>query len=180
MREGGERRRLLRRWSSLLALHDMRHTNMTYVMFIYFSTYANRNSEEHVIIPCEVAAKSVVPALKALMAKELVEKRGLKQEQVAEVLGISQSAVSKYKSQVRGYAVKIDNMEEVQPLVNNLIDLVVKGDFERMDFLRFFCQACMTIRKTSIMCPFCQKADPQVKIESCGFCMTHESARVKE
>jgi predicted transcriptional regulator len=158
----------------------MRHSNMTYVIFIYFSTHAYTNSEEHVIIPCEIAAKSVVPALKALMAKELVERRGLKQEQVAEALGISQSAVSKYKSQVRGHAVKIDNMEEVQPLVNSLVDLVVDGNFERMDFLRFFCQACMTIRKTSIMCPFCQKADPQVDIDSCGFCMNPEKSGVKE
>jgi|GEM_PF-175188 len=179
MRERGERS-LSRRYSSLLAFHDMRHVNMTYVMFIYFSTHAYRNSEEQLIIPCEVASKSVVPALKALMAKELVKRHGLKQEQAAKLLGISQSAVSKYTKQVRGHAIRIRNMEEVQPLVNSLVDLVMEGNFERADFLNFFCQACMTIRKTCIMCPFCQKADQQTKIQSCGFCVTNERARVKE
>jgi predicted transcriptional regulator len=179
MRERGERS-LSRRRSSLLVFHDMRHVNMTYVMFIYFSTHAYRNSEEQLIIPCEVASKSVVPALKALMVKELLERHSLKQEQAAKLLGISQSAVSKYTKQVRGHAIRIRNMEEVQPLVNSLVDLVVEGNFERTDFLNFFCQACMTVRKTSIMCPFCQKADQQAEIQSCVFCMTHERARVKE
>jgi hypothetical protein len=32
------------------------------------------------MVPCEVAVRSVVPAVKALMATELVEKHGLNQE----------------------------------------------------------------------------------------------------
>jgi hypothetical protein len=122
------------------------------------------------ILPCEVAVKSVIPAIKALMAKELVEEHGLKQDQVAEILGISQSAVSKYSRKVRGYAIKLDDVAEVQPLINDMIILLMNGTYRRTDFLELFCQTCLAIRKTSLMCKFCQKSDPKIKIEECGFC----------
>ncbi|PIU59288.1 hypothetical protein COS86_05035 [Candidatus Bathyarchaeota archaeon CG07_land_8_20_14_0_80_47_9] len=125
------------------------------------------------IAPCEVAVKSVVPAVKALMTKELVEKYGLKQDRVAEILGISQSAVSKYTRQVRGYVIKIDNIDEVQPLIDEMIGMLVSGSCQRMELLRFFCRTCMTIRKTGLMCQFCQKTESRVQIRECSFCITY-------
>jgi len=114
--------------------------------------------------------KSVIPAIKALMAKELVEEHGLKQDQVAEILGISQSAVSKYSRKVRGYVIKLDDVAEVQPLINDMIVLLMNRTYRRTEFLELFCQTCLAIRKTSLMCEFCQKSDPKIKIEECGFC----------
>jgi predicted transcriptional regulator len=122
-------------------------------------------------MPCEVAVKSVVPAIKALIAQELVEKHGLKQDQVAEILGISQSAVSKYTRKVRGYAIRLDDLEEIQPLVEKMVTLIMNATRERAAFLNFFCQTCMTVRKTGLMCQFCQKSNPTVKIEQCTFCL---------
>lgn len=128
------------------------------------------------IIPCEVAVKSVIPAVKALMAQELVEKHNLKQDQVAEILGISQSAVSKYTRKVRGYVIKVDDLEEVQPLIEKMLSLIVNGGFERAEFLNFFCQACAVIRRAGLLCQFCQKADPKIAVAECGFCMTYNLA----
>jgi len=123
------------------------------------------------IIPCEIAVKSVIPAVKALIATELTEKRGLKQEEVAEILGISQSAVSKYARKVRGYVIRVDDIEEIEPLMDKLIGLLVSGTCKREEFLRFFCQTCVTVRKTGLMCQFCQKTDPKIRVEECGFCL---------
>lgn len=124
------------------------------------------------ILPCEIATRSVVPAIKAAIAKQLVKTRGLKQDQVAEMLGISQSAVSKYTRQVRGYVVKIDDIEEIRPLISEMINLLVDKNSERTEFLSLFCQACLAIRKKRRMCQLCQKTDPKIKIEECRFCLT--------
>jgi len=125
------------------------------------------------IIPCEIATKSVIPAVKALIARELVEKCSLKQDKVAEILGVSQSSVSKYTRKVRGYVIKIDDIEEIEPLIGKMIGLLVSGTYERAEFLRIFCQTCINIRKTSVMCQFCRKADRNIKIEECGFCLAY-------
>ena len=122
------------------------------------------------ILPCEIAVKSVIPAIKATLAKELVETYSLTQNQAAEILGISQSAVSKYTKQVRGHVIEITDIEEIRPLINSLINLLVKEDPRRAEFLKLFCQICMEVRAKGLMCQFCQKADPKIKMEECGFC----------
>ena len=124
------------------------------------------------IVPCEIAVKSVIPAVKALLAKELVEKRGLKQDEVAEILGMSQSAVSKYTRKVRGYVIKVNGIDEIEPLIDKMISVLISETPQRDEFLRFFCQTCMAIRKKGLMCQFCQKADPKIKVEECSFCIT--------
>jgi predicted transcriptional regulator len=139
-------------------------------MFIYFSHKNTITSDDRLIIPCEIVVKSVVPAVKALMAKELVEKHGLKQDEVAELLGISQSAVSKYTRKIRGYVIKIDEIEEIEPTIEKMINLIINGPSERGEFLKAFCQTCVTIRKTGLMCQFCQQANSDKKVEQCSFC----------
>jgi predicted transcriptional regulator len=123
------------------------------------------------IVPCEIAVKSVIPAVKAMLARELVEKRSLKQDEVAEILGISQSAVSKYNRKARGYVIRADGLEEIEPLVGKMINVLVDETSERGTFLRFFCQTCVAIRKAKLMCPFCQKTDPTPEVKECSFCL---------
>ncbi len=130
----------------------------------------------NLIIPCEVAAKSVVPAVKALIAKNLVEKHGLRQDQVATILGMSQSAISKYTRKVRGYAIKIDDIKKIQPLISRMIVLLLSETYQRREFLNIFCQTCVTIRGTRLMCVFCNKTDPEIEIEECRFCLAYDKA----
>lgn len=124
--------------------------------------------------------KSVVPAVKALMANQLVEKHGLKQGQVAKILGISQSAVSKYTCKVRGCVISIDDLDEIQPLMDKMTALVMSDTYDRRRFLLFFCQTCVAIRKTSLMCLFCQKTEPAIKSDGCDFCLANDSNAAEE
>jgi predicted transcriptional regulator len=148
---------------------------MTYVMFIYLSKQPNLNGEDPLILPCEVAVKSVVPAVKALMAQQLVEQHGLKQDQVANILGISQSAVSKYSKKVRGYVIEVEKVEPIQPLISDMIIMLMKGEYQRDDFLQLFCQICAIVRQTGIVCQFCRKSESKIEIKECSFCLEIKS-----
>lgn len=119
--------------------------------------------------------KSVLPAIKALMAKELVEQHGFKQDQVAEILGISQSAVSKYSRKIRGYVIKVDDIQEISPLIKGMIILLLNRTHQRRELMRLFCETCVTIRGTSLMCVFCEKSDPKIQIQDCRFCIDQVS-----
>lgn len=124
--------------------------------------------------------RSVVPAVRALLAKELVEKYNMKQNQVAEILGLSQSAVSKYTTETRGYVIKIEYVQEIQTPVEDMIALLINKKYERTDFLKLFCQACTIIRNKALMCKFCHKADPTVEIGECDLCLAHLNSRKKK
>ena len=121
-----------------------------------------------------MAVKSVVPAIKALMAKKLVEEHGLKQDQVAEMLGISQSAVSKYSRNIRGYAVRLDSIEEIYPLLNEMATLAMTKTYKRACFIELFCETCVAIRRKKVMCSLCQKSDSTINIQQCGSCYKFE------
>jgi predicted transcriptional regulator len=145
--------------------------DMTYVIFIYFSAQPNSIGEYSVILPCEITVKSVVPAVKALMAQRLVEQHGLNQDQVAELLGISQSAVSKYAKKVRGHVLMLDSVESIQPLISDMITMLMNGDYQRADFIQLFCRTCAIIRRTGMVCEFCRKSEIRMNIAECSFCV---------
>jgi uncharacterized protein len=48
------------------------------------------------LLPSEIESKSLIPAVRAILAKDLVKAKGLKEEEVAKLLGITQAAVSNY------------------------------------------------------------------------------------
>jgi predicted transcriptional regulator len=126
------------------------------------------------IIPCEVSVKSVVPAIRALVATQLTEEYSLKQDDVAEILGISQSAVSRYTRKNRGYAIGVGDIQGIQPLINKMASLLLNRNYQRQEFLVIFCQTCAMVRRSSLMCPFCRRSDPKIEIEQCNFCTTYD------
>jgi len=126
------------------------------------------------IIPCEVAAKSVIPALRAMIARELIEDYGMKQELVAERLGVTQAAVSKYQHQVRGEAVDLEAAGEVRQMSRDIAATLVRAP-NPLEVSRQFCQACTDIRALGLMCETCRKVDPSWDVEHCTICFGHHS-----
>ena len=108
-----------------------------------------------------MASKSVIPALRALVARELIEEYGLKQEQVATKLGVTQAAVSKYQHQVRGEAVELGSAPEVRAMSKDIASMLSKNP-NPLAVSRKLCQACTDIRALGLMCETCRKVDPTV------------------
>ncbi len=52
--------------------------------------------------PCEIIVWNIVPIIRKEFAKNLIENHGLNQKKVADKLGITESAVSRYVSGKRG------------------------------------------------------------------------------
>jgi predicted transcriptional regulator len=142
---------------------------MTYVILIYIYPRI-RISGEKLLPPCEVGVKAVLPAIRALMAKAIIEKHGMKEKQAAEILGLSQSAVSRYVTKGRGNIIVIESIAEVQTLVDNMITLLIKEPDKKTEILKLFCQTCRTIREKGLMCELCQKNWEKNRAETCTFC----------
>ena len=121
------------------------------------------------ILPCEVGVKTVLPAVKAIMARSIVEKHGLNEKQTADLLGISQSAVSRYIGRERGNRLTIENTEIIA-LIDQMITHLMKKPDNRSEILRLFCQTCTAIRQKGLMCAACKKEMRQELAEKCFFC----------
>jgi len=124
----------------------------------------------NLILPCEVGVKTVLPAVKAIMARSIVEKHGLNEKQTAELLGLSQSAVSRYVNKERGNLLTVENATEVLALIDQMVTSLIKEPNNKTEILKLFCQTCKAIREKGLMCPHCQKEMPQEWAENCFFC----------
>jgi len=123
-------------------------------------------------MPCEVAVKSLVPAIRALIARELTQTHKLKQDEAARLLGITQAAVSKYTRQVRGRALDIEKIEEAHAMTVTMTNLLAKGQISRPELVKKFCSICGIVRQTGAMCQLCKRSNPSIDVERCLVCMS--------
>jgi len=123
-------------------------------------------------MPCEVAVKCVLPVIRAMLAKELMAKNGMKQTEVAEILSVSQPAISLYSRKVRGTAISLENDEDIGKLVRNVAAALAENKFSRQDMILMYCEICKMIRAKGLLCELHKAFDPTINIETCELCRT--------
>jgi predicted transcriptional regulator len=105
------------------------------------------------------------------MARTIVEKHGMKEKQAAALLGLSQSAISRYTTKNRGNIITIENEPEVQKLIDQMIQMLLYGkNHQTTEILELLCQTCKVIRQKGLMCELCQKKTGETTAEICAFC----------
>lgn len=112
-----------------------------------------------------------MPAIRALMARTVIEKHGMKEKQAAALLGLSQSAISRYTTKNRGNIITIENEPEVQKLIDQMIRMLLHGKkHQPTEILELLCQTCKVIREKGLMCELCHKKAGNSTAEICAFC----------
>ena len=76
------------------------------------------------ILPEELTSTSVIPAIRALIVKRLVEEHGMTQQEAAQHLGVTQPAVSKYLHHKRGAAIRLHGIKEIDQATNEIANMV--------------------------------------------------------
>ncbi len=92
---------------------------------------------------CEDAALNLLPTIRALIAKELKEKYNLTQEKIAELLDITQPAVSQYLKEARGKnAKKIEKNHELMKIIEEIAFRIKNNDIKDNEISKKICQIC--------------------------------------
>jgi predicted transcriptional regulator len=108
------------------------------------------------------------------MARSIVQKHGLNEKQAADLLGLSQSAISRYVGRERGSGlVAIESTAEVLALIDQMVTVLIQEPQNKTRVLELFCQTCSVIRQKGLMCPKCREQMPLEWAEKCFFCADH-------
>lgn len=126
------------------------------------------------LLPCEVAVKSLLPPVRAALAKQLMAKHGLKQVEAAKLLGVSQPAISLYGKKIRGKALDLEKDKEVMGLIEEMADSLANKSLTPKDFTLKFCEICKTARAKGLLCNIHKVLDPAFDTEKCQLCMFSE------
>lgn len=77
------------------------------------------------LLPSEIESRSLIPAIRAIISRRLVNEYNMKEEDVAKLLGITQAAVSNYIRGTRGDAELAKRLMS-EPTVIRRIDEISK------------------------------------------------------
>jgi len=122
------------------------------------------------ILPEELASKSVIPAIRALIVKRLVEEHGMTQQEAAKLLGVTQPAVSKYLHQKRGAAIRLNGIMEIDRATNEIANMVSSKKVKPLDVMSRIEAACEFVRKNRYMCDLHKRLEPGIDVNSCHVC----------
>ena len=106
------------------------------------------------------------------MVRRLVDRYGMTQQQAAQLLGITQPAVSKYVNNKRGVAIKLEGINHVDRAANRIAALLVSGKAEQLQIMSKLNEVSMHVRKSRLMCDLHRRLEPGVNLGHCRICET--------
>jgi predicted transcriptional regulator len=131
------------------------------------------------LLPCEVAVKAVIPAIRSAIARELTQSHGLKQQKVAELLGITQTAVSKYTRFYRGTVIEVQRIDEANVIIEETVTSLANGQMDKYQLAQQLCVICGIIREKGVMCELCSISDPTIDNSKCLACCPNHHNHIR-
>lgn|GEM_PF-424245 len=110
---------------------------------------------------CEVFVKKILPALRALLARELIERHGLTQLEVSRILGVSQPLINYYLTGRRKvpYANTLSKCPKVVSVVRSVARMLVMEDPRNREDVNVACLLCTALRTSDAL---------KEALEACG------------
>ncbi len=124
--------------------------------------------------PCEVVVKEVLPAIRAMLVRELVERHRLSQVEVARKLGITQPAVSQYLRMLRGAGRGSALFKSIEKHVRELAEDIARGKLKRKQVIEHYCLICRSMGQRELICLLHMRAAPYLRREGCRICLPRD------
>jgi len=124
------------------------------------------------LLPDEIASKSVIPAIRAMVVRRLVDEYGMTQQQAACLLGITQPAVSKYMHNKRGIAIRLDGIDRVNEAASKIAAMLVSGKAGQVQIMSKLNDVSVQVRKSRLMCDLHRRLEPGLNLGGCRICET--------
>ncbi|MGH9972823.1 MAG: transcriptional regulator [Nitrososphaeraceae archaeon] len=125
------------------------------------------------LLPSEIESKLLIPAVRAILSKELVTEKGLKEEEVARLLGITQAAVSNYLRGTRGdneLISKLVSLSEIMSMIKEISDDLSTNRAYTAKTLSKFIALCNYMRYSLIICDAHHSLERNIDEKVCEQC----------
>jgi len=122
------------------------------------------------LLPDEIASKSAIPAIRAMVVRRLVNRHRMTQQQAARLLGITQPAVSKYMHKKRGIAIKLEGRADIDQAASKIAALLVSGKAGQIQIMTKMNEISMHVRKSRLMCELHKRLEPELNLGACRVC----------
>ncbi len=118
----------------------------------------------------EVASRYVYPSLRRRLVEHLRE-RGLKQTEIAELLHITQSAVSRYLREERGMLIDVSSFQDIDGKIAELADRIIKKRPDEYEIHTELVKLSLEFLGKGYGCSFHAEIDPGIDPKECHVCI---------
>lgn len=125
------------------------------------------------LLPSEIESRLLIPAIRAILSKELVIEKGLKEEEVARMLGITQAAVSNYLRGTRGdneLISKLMSLSEIMSMIKEISNDLSTNRAYTAKTLSKFIGLCNYMRYSLIICDAHHSLERNIDEKVCEQC----------
>lgn len=123
-------------------------------------------------LPCEALIEHLLPLIRRVLAKELVNRHGMSQVQASRILGVTQPAVSNYlRSEPRVRMELEGSLGEVEMMVEELSEDLLKGRLTQVEALKRICSLCIQMRNRGPLCRIHGESLPSLQPDRCSLCL---------
>ncbi|MGC8975663.1 MAG: transcriptional regulator [Thermoprotei archaeon] len=119
----------------------------------------------------DFASRYVVPAIKSRIIKILYFEYGYNQLAISELLGISQSSVSKYVSRRKRFSIDLSNIQFAEARIRELIGEIEKKNLSTEDFELAISELAVELLRGKYLCEYHSLLGGGIKADSCDICL---------
>ena len=125
------------------------------------------------LLPAEIESKTLIPALRAILAKKLAKDHNVREEEISKMLGVTQAAISNYIRGTRGDPALITKLLS-EPQVSNLIKELTDSLSSDMAYtpssLSKFIGLCNYIKSSLLICEIHHNLESNIDEKVCKEC----------
>lgn len=125
------------------------------------------------LLPSEIEAKSLIPAIRSILARKLTGEYELKEELVAKVLGVTQAAVSNYIRGTRGDTQLMSRLlstPQIMVMIEEIARDLATNKLYTPSTMAKFVELCNYMRYTFIICDVHHSIESQIDEQICEKC----------
>ena len=131
------------------------------------------NSCESLLLPAEIESKTLIPALRAILAKKLAEDHNIREDEISKMLGVTQAAVSNYIRGTRGdpsLIAKLLAEKQVATMIDELSDNLSSDMAYTPSSLSKFIGLCNYIKSSLLICEIHHNLESNIDEKVCKEC----------
>lgn len=125
------------------------------------------------LLPAEIESKTLIPALRAILARKLSENHKIREDEISKMLGVTQAAVSNYIRGVRGDKRLIDKLlaeDRISVMLTELSDKLASDMAYTPSSLSMFLGMCDYVRSSLLICEIHHKLESNIDEKICKEC----------
>tara|TARA_Y100000593_G_scaffold54963_1_gene102717 strand:+ start:283 stop:699 length:417 start_codon:yes stop_codon:yes gene_type:complete len=127
------------------------------------------------LLPAEIESKTLIPALRAILSKNLAEKHQIREDEISKMLGVTQAAISNYIRGTRGDPELIKKLA-AEKQVSEMIDEIATDLSSDMAYspssLSKFIGLCNYIKTSLLICDIHRNLESDIDEAICKECQT--------